>query len=66
MSATRAFSYAAAAAIAAASWGPVASSQSYPTKPIRVIVPFGAYSDLLLVVHPSLPIVKLAGARTDR
>jgi tripartite-type tricarboxylate transporter receptor subunit TctC len=42
MSATRAFSYAAAAAIAAASWAPVASSQSYPAKPIRFIIPFGA------------------------
>jgi hypothetical protein len=45
---------------------PSPSSQSYPAKPIRFIVPFGAYSDLLLVVHPSLPIVKLAGAWTDQ
>lgn len=37
-----AFSVATAAALAAIFWTPTAWAQSYPTKPVRIIVPFGA------------------------
>ncbi len=36
------FATAAALAVAAVSWAPVAGAQAYPTKPVRIIVPFGA------------------------
>jgi len=42
MNARRVFSIATASAIAAALWVPVADAQTYPAKPVRVIVPFGA------------------------
>ncbi|HJQ61748.1 MAG TPA: tripartite tricarboxylate transporter substrate binding protein [Burkholderiales bacterium] len=42
MNEKRALSVAAAALLAAALWPAVASSQTYPAKPIRVVVPFGA------------------------
>jgi tripartite-type tricarboxylate transporter receptor subunit TctC len=42
MSAKRAFSFAMAAAVAAALWAPLAGAQAYPAKPVRIIVPFGA------------------------
>ncbi|HEX9811317.1 MAG TPA: tripartite tricarboxylate transporter substrate-binding protein [Burkholderiales bacterium] len=42
MNARRVFSIATATAIAAAVWVPVADAQTYPAKPVRVIVPFGA------------------------
>jgi tripartite-type tricarboxylate transporter receptor subunit TctC len=42
MKAKLAFSFVAAGAVAAALWTPAADAQTYPTKPVRIIVPFGA------------------------
>ena len=42
MKAKLAFSFVAAGAVAAALWAPAADAQTYPTKPVRIIVPFGA------------------------
>jgi tripartite-type tricarboxylate transporter receptor subunit TctC len=42
MKAKLAFSFVAAGAVAAALWTPAADAQTYPTKPVRIIVPSGA------------------------